>query len=283
MISDLNAILAFGLLSALLLFLGWRRGFFKLPIKVWSPEVLLKHLIGAFLIYFTITFLITGITVYLFKDEIYKNYLGYSSWFNFIFACLIFICLALYLKWLPRDLCRAILRRPCETHPLLEDVYSAFYAWIIAFPLVLFLSQALELILTEVFKLNLLPDQIAVKFLKSTFEKPLYFTITTLSIIVLAPLIEETLFRGFFQSFIRKHLGSKQAIFITSVCFAFFHYSASQGIGNISIIGSLFVLSLFLGFLYEKQGSLLAPITLHALFNSVSVFNLYLFGGFTTL
>ena len=90
------------------------------------------------------------------------------------------------------------------------------------------------------------------------------------------------LFRGFLQTYIRKHLGPKQAIVITSLCFSFFHYASGQGLGNIMIITSLFVLALFLGFLYEKQGSLLAPMVLHASFNTISVINLYLFGEFTS-
>ena len=130
----------------------------------------------------------------------------------------------------------------------------------------------------KLFQVHKLPDQLAVKFLKLTFGNPVHFLLAIVSIIVLAPLIEETLFRGFLQTFIRKHLGSKQAIFITSFCFSFFHYSPGQGLGNIMILISLFVLALFLGFIYEKQGSLLAPIILHASFNAVSVINLYAFG-----
>jgi len=176
-----------------------------------------------------------------------------------------------------------ILRRSSEKgRPLLNDVWFAFFAWLLAFPLVLFLSQLLELLINWSFSITQLPDQNAVLFLKSTFENPLYFILATLSIVVLAPLIEETLFRGFFQSYIRQHLGSKQAILITSVCFSLFHYTGAQGLGNISIIISLFLLSLFLGYIYEKRGSLLAPMVLHATFNAISVINLYLFGGFTT-
>jgi hypothetical protein len=123
-----------------------------------------------------------------------------------------------------------------------------------------------------------MPDQTAVRFVKMTLEHPPYFLLAALSVSVLAPLIEETLFRGFLQSFIRKHLGSTQAIWITATCFSLFHFSLDQGVGNIPIIGSLFCLALFLGFLYEKQRSLLASITLHATFNTFSILNLYFLG-----
>jgi membrane protease YdiL (CAAX protease family) len=283
MSSDIGAIIAFGILAFLLLWIGWRRDFFSFPTKPWEVPLHLGHVIGAFAIYFFVTFSGTSIVVAFFKKQIALNYLAYSSWFNFLMSFLIFCFLSIYLLCLPEQVRKGILRRPSDRGlPLKDDVWAAFYAWVLAFPLVLFISQTLELLITEIFKITKLPDQLAVQFLKSTFADPVYFTLATLSIIILAPLIEETLFRGFLQTYIRKHLGSKQAIVITSVCFSLFHYASGQDLGNISIIGSLFILSLFLGFLYEKKGSILAPMTLHASFNTVSVINLYLFGGFTT-
>lgn len=281
--SDIGAIIAFGILAALLLWIGWRRGFFTFPDMPWEVPIRFFHLIGAFAIYFLVTFVGTTLVVAFFKKQIVANYLGYSSWFNFLMSFLISCFLAIYLLCLPGKVAKGLLLRHSERgHLMIEDVWFAFYAWVLSFPLVLFLSQFLELLITKIFQVTQLPDQIAVQFLKSTFANPLYFVLATISIIILAPLIEETLFRGFLQSYIRQHLGSKQAILITSVCFSLFHYATGQTLGNISIIVSLFVLSLFLGFIYEKRGSILAPMTLHASFNAISVINLYLFGGFTT-
>lgn len=282
MSSEIGATLAFGIIAALLIIIGFRRGFFAFQDKEWEVPIRFVHLIGAFAIYFIVTFSSSTLAVAFLKNQIMANYLAYSSWLNFAISFCIFVILAIYLKWIPEKVRKGILRRPNERHPLIEDVWAALYAWILAFPLVLFMSQMLEIVIFKIFQVTQLPDQIAVKFLKSTFEDPIYFILAVISIIILAPLIEETLFRGFLQTYIRQHLGSKQAILITSVCFSLFHYSSGQGLGNISIIVSLFVLSLFLGFLYEKQGSLLASMTLHASFNLISVINLYLFGGFTT-
>ncbi|MGB7977693.1 MAG: type II CAAX endopeptidase family protein [Chlamydiales bacterium] len=282
MMNEAFATLAFGLLALLLLFIGVRRGFFHFPLLDWEVPVRLVHLIGAFAIYFIVTYLGSKLAITFLKKEIMANYMGYSSWLNFGVSAAVFMFLALYMIALPPPLRKAILSRSGGARSAAGDVSNALYAWILAFPLVLFLSQALEWMVTKLFQVTTLPDQIAVKFLKSTFENPTYFILAVLSIIILAPLIEETLFRGFLQTYIRQHLGRRQAILITSACFSLFHYSAGQGLGNISIILSLFILSLFLGFLYEKQGSLFAPMILHSLFNTVSVINLYLFGGFTT-
>lgn len=282
MTSEIGATLAFGVLALLLILTGKRRGFFDFPVQEWDVPVRLLYLLGAFAIYFLVTSLVVSFTLKFLRSQLMSDYLSYSSWLNFSISFLIFVLLSIYFLFLPKNIRMGILRRPNEPHSAKEDLWAALYSWILAFPLVLFLSQAIEIIVFKIFKVTQLPDQIAVKFLKSTFENPLYFTLAAIAIVILAPLIEETLFRGFLQTYIRRHLGPKQAIVITSVCFSLFHYASGQGLGNISIIISLFVLSLFLGFTYHKQGSLLASVFLHGLFNLVSVVNLYLFGGFTT-
>lgn len=90
------------------------------------------------------------------------------------------------------------------------------------------------------------------------------------AIVIAAPCIEEFLFRGVIQSFLRKKYGSKLAIIIASIVFSLFHFSTGQGFQNIFILPSLFILSLYLGFIYEKTHSLIASITLHVTFNLVN-------------
>jgi uncharacterized protein len=159
-----------------------------------------------------------------------------------------------------------------------HDFGTALSAWVISFPLIICVNQTLEWIVTHIFHVAHSPEQLAVQFLKMTFGHPLLFLLALLSIVVLAPLVEEILFRGFLQSFIRQHLGRKQAIVMTSLLFSLFHYSPEQKMSNLTIVGSLFIFSLFLGFVYEKRGSLLAPIALHSLFNTLNVMNLYFLG-----
>lgn len=282
MSGELGATLAFGLLAALVLFLGKRMGFFQFSPIPWEVPLRFVHLIGAFAVYFLVAAVATKTATLFMKKQMMVNYMSLASWLNFGVSFFIALFLGIYLKCLPAHVRLEILRRPSEPHSVASDVQNALYAWLLSFPLVLFLSKALELFVTYVFNVTTLPDQIAVRFLKSTFDSPLHFTLAVISIIVLAPLIEETLFRGFLQTYIRQHLGSRQAILITSACFSLFHYAAGQGLGNIPIVGALFFLALFLGFLYEKQGSLFAPMVLHGSFNAISVLNLYFFGGFTT-
>lgn len=95
--------------------------------------------------------------------------------------------------------------------------------------------------------------------------------LSVLSTVVLAPLTEEVFFRGLVQSMIRRYLRSPWAAVVgASWLFAAFHVTQPQA------LPSLFVLSIALGYNYERTGRLYAPILIHALFNAV---NLAVWGG----
>lgn len=113
------------------------------------------------------------------------------------------------------------------------------------------------------------------EFLEAISQNPpLYVTILlTVSAVVLAPLVEEMLFRGLLQSFLTTLLSSSSrspvtgkwsAIFITAGIFAMFH-------GNWQHWPALFVLASCLGYIYERRNSLLIPILIHAMFNGFMI------------
>jgi membrane protease YdiL (CAAX protease family) len=83
--------------------------------------------------------------------------------------------------------------------------------------------------------------------------------------VAVAPLIEETIFRGLFQTTIRSYLGRPWlAIIVTAALFTSVHE-------NLAHWPALFVLALGMGYSYEKSGSLWRPIFMHAIFNGISV------------
>ncbi|MFC1603441.1 lysostaphin resistance A-like protein [Planctomycetota bacterium] len=86
--------------------------------------------------------------------------------------------------------------------------------------------------------------------------------------VVIAPLLEEMLFRGFIQTTIRSFLNTKNsawpAIAASSVFFAIMHADAGHW-------PALFILGVCLGYSYEKSGSLFRPIFIHLFFNAYSV------------
>jgi len=88
---------------------------------------------------------------------------------------------------------------------------------------------------------------------------------------VMAPLLEELLFRGFFQTAMRTFLADLKypqpawlSIGASSVLFAASHVNAGHW-------PALFVLSICMGYSYEKSGSLFRPILIHAIFNGMNV------------
>jgi membrane protease YdiL (CAAX protease family) len=144
-------------------------------------------------------------------------------------------------------------------------------AWLVCYPFVIIVSQLMAILIVYFDIPQVHEEQVAVKYLRMTKEYPdLKWAMVGLVIFVI-PWLEEYLFRGFLQGYLRQHLGRVLAIVIASIIFALFHYSASQGFGNVELLLALFVLACFLGFLFERQRSLWAPYALHATFNGLSV------------
>jgi membrane protease YdiL (CAAX protease family) len=274
--AELLETLISGAVGALLFYIGKKKRFFDLPegTSSWNPALSFFHVLAAFAIYFGTGYLFQkGVHAYgsvgvVSQDQI----ISLMVWGNFSCSAAIALLFFSFLLMVPTT--QKILHRAPEWNPL-SDLGHGLLAWLFAFPLVVFVGQLLDLLLYFLFHTIDLPDQNAVLLFKFSLLQPLYLFLTTVVIVVLAPLVEETLFRGFLQTYLRQRFGSLAAIWVTATAFSFFHFSSLQGLSNIPIIGSLFVLALFLGFLYEKQGSLLAPIALHACFNSISVLNLY--------
>jgi membrane protease YdiL (CAAX protease family) len=82
--------------------------------------------------------------------------------------------------------------------------------------------------------------------------------------VAVAPVFEEFLFRGFAYPALKQRWGTWRALMIISAAFAAIHL-------HLPSFGPLFALAVGLGLSYEFTGSLLAPITVHALFNAINV------------
>ncbi|GMY26007.1 putative membrane peptidase YdiL [Fagus crenata] len=78
---------------------------------------------------------------------------------------------------------------------------------------------------------------------------------------VFAPLLEETVFRGFFLVSLTKWVPTPVAVIISAAVFALAHLTPGE-------FPQLFVLGTALGFSYAQTRNLLTPITIHALWNS---------------
>ena len=80
----------------------------------------------------------------------------------------------------------------------------------------------------------------------------------------LGPVFEEIFFRGFCYPILKKQFGIKTAMVLTAVFFALIHE-------NTFSFWPIFLLGLALVYLFEKRGSLLAPMALHIVHNSLFI------------
>ncbi|MBF8262602.1 MAG: conserved putative rane protein [Parachlamydiales bacterium] len=277
--SEVEGAILSAAVSFVILWIAFRKGFFfrwqNSPPPICPPPFLLVLI--AFVIYFAVNLFLPAIFTHLIIQWGLQDRIGIGTWVTFLTSTSAITCIWLFSRGIFHPIRQTIWRRNPD-NPLKNDAITALAACLIAFPVVIFAGQFLELAVYFIFHTFELPDQLIILFLKMTFGKPLYFFMAIFSIIIFAPVIEEILFRGFLQTYLRRYFNAPAAILIASACFALFHYSNEQGLGNIPIIGSLFIFSIFLGYVYERQGSLLASMILHAAFNALSIANLYFLG-----
>jgi membrane protease YdiL (CAAX protease family) len=81
---------------------------------------------------------------------------------------------------------------------------------------------------------------------------------------IIAPIVEETVFRGMIYGWLRSHLPVALAVVVSAAIFAIAHVIPV-------LLPALFVVGLILAIAYEWSGSLWVSILLHALQNSLTV------------
>jgi len=263
---------------ALVLFVSWfifRAGFFRLPPKTIPPHIL-GQTIGVFLVYIFLAVLAFPILNKLFSQFV-KKYPGqlsnnFTGWVQLIGLFVIFGSLVLYCTLIKKEVSRTIFWGQGERtwKRFFKTFGFGVLTCVISYPFVLFVSLLSSLIAFSIWGEGQF-EQIAVEQLKLTFGHPFLFALMIFSIVVLVPFMEELLFRGFFQTLLKRYFGRVWAIILSAAVFALVHYASAQGTGNFQLILSLIVLSLFIGFIYEREGTLWAPIALHMTFNGCSV------------
>lgn len=87
------------------------------------------------------------------------------------------------------------------------------------------------------------------------------------AVVVLAPVCEEVLFRGYIYGATKRFTDRFFACVFSSLLFGLVHY-------NINALLPLLFLAVLLTIAYEMTGSLWAPISIHALFNASTLINL---------
>ncbi len=82
--------------------------------------------------------------------------------------------------------------------------------------------------------------------------------------VAIAPVAEELAFRGYLYGVIKRFFGAVPALLLSGILFALIHL-------NLPSFFPLLVLASVFALAYELSGSLLVPMTMHALFNALSL------------
>src|SRR6266404_8852205 len=95
----------------------------------------------------------------------------------------------------------------------------------------------------------------------STLEQRILIIVLAVS---LAPLAEEFIFRFFMYGVMKRYFGKVVAILVSALLFAAVH-------AHLPSFAPLFVLGSCFAIAYEWSGSILVPMTMHALFNAITL------------
>jgi len=282
-LGHLKMALLFGLIGALTSFVAYKCSFFRLKPTFHPPLKINYPLIG--LILYVCIFVFSAPLIIRFLESRFfelGEMIHHSPMILMTLAqifSIVFVAIFLFLFSLiqPYETNHTIWNASgkCSLRSFGRNFGLGILIWFIGFPAVVFFNQIAEFLSYILFGVSGI-EQVAVRYLRLIAESPHLLVIALFSILIAAPIIEELVFRGFIQTYFKQKWGFKWALILSSLFFALFHIAPSQGIGNFPLIVSLFTLALFLGFLYERQGSLIAPIALHMTFNSISVIRILL-------
>lgn len=138
------------------------------------------------------------------------------------------------------------------------------------------LGVSVVFVFAAMYVLNLLIEQAGIpNTMEETFIAMSRNSFGVLSIALLAPILEELLFRGAIQGLLQDTLKNPwKAIVISSLIFGIVHMNPAQ-------IPFAFLLGMMFGWLYYRTGSLLPGIVGHVLNNSIATINMLLYGNST--
>lgn len=256
-------------------FIAYRFGFFKPLTKGKLSVIHFREVAWAFVLFLGIQILVVPISVQLWlwfvngsKTTLSSLNQETLSWINIASIFLAFVALiAFYQFFDPRskNIVWGQSKRP------LKSFLLGVFSWLVCYPIITTLGQIVGIIVSLTFQVEPV-DQTAVKYLKQSMENPYFFWTLSTVIVFIVPILEELLFRGYLQTWLKNYWNQKIAIVFTSIIFALFHFSFEQRFQNIELLTALFAMSCFLGYIFEREKSLWAPIGLHMIFNMVSVF-----------
>ncbi|MBL7070804.1 MAG: CPBP family intramembrane metalloprotease [Candidatus Omnitrophica bacterium] len=127
---------------------------------------------------------------------------------------------------------------------------------------ILALVMFLSINLFKYFNIPIEPQPVLVMFKEETHIPTLIYMGFFTSI--LGPILEEVFFRGFMYGVFKKRAGALWGVILSALFFAYIH-------ANLASFFPIICLGILLAYLYERTGSLIPSITVHAIHNSLSL------------
>ena len=152
-----------------------------------------------------------------------------------------------------------------------EAILETIPEFIRCFPIIWLAGLLWLILLTGLKKLNILdefpPQQLLT--IISSIESPLVVGLLVIFAVVLAPFVEEIIFRGAIYRFLKAETCVLNAQIISGSLFAAVHF-------NLFSFLPLLVIGVLLARIYEKKGNILFPMVFHAYWNGFSLLMLLL-------
>lgn len=138
----------------------------------------------------------------------------------------------------------------------------AVVAMLVTYPVVYLVTQGVNLFLLRD-TLGDFETQDVVRIFSETKDAGLKLALV-FSTCLVAPVVEETLFRGYFYPVVKRYTDRSFSALFTSTVFAVVHM-------NVLSLAPLLALAVCFTVAYEVTGCLWVPIAMHAIFNTVNV------------
>lgn len=135
-------------------------------------------------------------------------------------------------------------------------------------------------------------NQVAIQWIKQNLSTPAKTLFCYFRVAVVAPVVEEIIFRGFLQERIHDFqalaFGVREAaskihtyirIAIQAICFGLAHYHPLQGVFNIYIVAATGLIGLYCGQMKESSGSVWESMSFHSLLNTSVTTRIWMFGA----
>ena len=231
----------------------------KTPPKIWGPRAAIFVSLAAYVASQLILILPIGVISYLKPGENIDTLISSSSWVQFVLA--IFSALGLLLVlWLFLRSRRQGFVALGFRWPKISD-----FGWLAFSVLIYVVLLTIGMMLA-----SNIPGFDAEQQQDIGYQggAPLELIIAFFGLVVLPPLAEEMLFRGFMYRGLASRWPKIIAAVVTSLLFALVHFQWNVGV-------DVFILSMVLIFLYEKTKNLWMCVFLHALKNGLAFIMLF--------